>query len=144
MYIGALQPRLSPTEGSMPKRIFIVDDSKVLRKLVRTHLETGLNHVECAEASNGLDAIRRAREVEPDLIVLDLSMPLMNGLEAAAILHEMLPNVPIILYTLHKDVVSEKRAQAVGIRAVVSKTDQIGVLLQKVMNFVGGVQAATA
>ena len=82
----------------MPKRIFIVDDSKIVRQLVRTYLETRLEHVVCAEATDGLDAIHRAREVEPDLIVLDLSMPLMSGLEAGAILHDMLPRVPYSLY----------------------------------------------
>jgi two-component system nitrate/nitrite response regulator NarL len=128
----------------VPKRIFIVDDSKTVRHLVRTYLETRLEYIDCAEATDGLDAIQRAREVKPDLIVLDLSMPLMNGLEAAAILHDMLPKVPIILFTLHKDVVSKKRAQAVGIHAVVSKMDQIDVLLQEVLNFVGVVRNATA
>jgi two-component system, NarL family, nitrate/nitrite response regulator NarL len=128
----------------MPKRIFIVDDSKVVRQLVRTCVETRLEHVVCAEAADGLDAIQRAREVKPDLIVLDLSMPLMDGMEAAAILHDMLPKVPIILFTLHKDIVSEKRAQAAGIRAVVSKMDQIEVLLGEILNFVGVVRSATA
>jgi two-component system, NarL family, nitrate/nitrite response regulator NarL len=128
----------------VPKRIFIVDDCKTVRQLVRTHLETRLEYIVCAEATDGLDAIQRAREVKPDLIVLDLSMPLMNGLEAAAILHDMLPKVPIILFTLHKDVVSEKRARAVGIHAVVSKMDQIDVLLQEILNFVGVVRTATA
>ena len=128
----------------MPKRIFIVDDSKTVRQLVRTYLETRLEYIVCAEATDGLDAIQRAREVAPDLVVLDLCMPKMNGLEAAAILHDMLPKVPIILFTLHKDVVSKKRAQAVGIHAVVSKMDQIDVLLQEVLNFVGVVRTANA
>jgi two-component system nitrate/nitrite response regulator NarL len=128
----------------MPKRIFIVDDSKIVRQLVRTYVETRLAQVDCAEAVNGLDAIQHVSEVKPDLIVLDLSMPIMNGLETAAILHDMLPGVPIILFTLHKDVVSEKRAQAVGIRAVISKMDQIDILLEEIANFVGAAKSATA
>jgi CheY-like chemotaxis protein len=125
------------------KRIFIVDDSKIVRQLVRNHLESRLEQIVCVEAADGMEAIQRVGEAEPDLIVLDLSMPIMNGLEAAAILHDKLPKVPIILFTLHKDIVSEKRAQAVGVRAVVSKMDQIDVLLEAVLNFVG-VRAATA
>ena len=129
----------------MPKkRIFIVDDSKSVRQLVRTCIEARLEHVVCAEAADGLDAIQRVREVEPDLIVLDLSMPMMNGLEAAAILHDMLPKVPIILFTLHKDVIPEHRAKAAGIRVVISKMDQIDVLLGAVLSFVGVVRTATA
>jgi len=128
----------------MPKRIFIVDDSKPVRKLVRTYLEDRLEYIDCAEAVDGLDAIHRAREVAPDLIVLDLSMPLMDGLEASAILHDMLPKVPIILFTLHKEIVSEKRAQAFGIRKVVSKMDHLDVLLDEILKYVGIVKAATA
>src|SRR5579864_514651 len=143
-YIGALQLWLSPAEGPMPQRIFIVDDSKPVRKLVRTYLEDRLEYIDCAEAVDGLDAIHRAREVAPDLIVLDLSMPLMDGLEASAILHDMLPKVPIILFTLHKEIVSEKRAQAFGIRKVVSKMDHLDVLLDEILKYVGIVKAATA
>lgn len=128
----------------MPKRIFIVDDSKPVRKLVRTYLENRLEHIDCVEATDGLDAIHRAREVEPDIIVLDLSMPLMSGLEAGAILHDMLPKVPIILFTMHKEIVSEKRAQAFGIRTVVSKMDHIDVLLDEIQKYVGAVKTATA
>lgn len=128
----------------MPKRIFIVDDSKPVRKLVRTYLENRLGHIDCVEATDGLDAIHRAREVEPDIIILDLSMPLMSGLEAGAILHDMLPKVPIILFTMHKEIVSEKRAQAFGIRTVVSKMDHIDVLLDEIQKYVGAVKTATA
>ncbi len=128
----------------MPKRILIVDDSTIVREVVRTCLEARLEHVVCSEAVNGLDAIHRAEVVGPDLIVLDLSMPMMSGLEAAAILREMLPRVPIILFTLHKDPVIERNAQAVGICAVVSKMDQIDALLEQVLNFAEFTKVATA
>ena len=71
-------------------------------------------------------------------------MPLMSGLEAGAILHDMLPKVPIILFTMHKEIVSEKRAQAFGIRTVVSKMDHIDVLLDEIQKYVGAVKTATA
>jgi hypothetical protein len=58
--------------------------------------------------------------------------------------HDMLPRVPIILHTLYKDIVSDKRANAVSIRAVVSKTDKIDVLLAEVQNFEGDGRTATA
>jgi two-component system response regulator EvgA len=128
----------------MPKRIFIIDDSKVVRQLVRTHLETRLASVTCAEAVDGLDAIQHVREVQPDLIIVDLCMPHLNGLETAAALHGMFPTVPIILYTLHKDVVSGTRVRAFGICAVVSKLDQVDVLLEETLKFVGVASAASA
>jgi len=90
-----------------------------------------------------LDAAQIARELAPDVIVLGLSMPQMNGLEAAAVLRSMLLRVPIVLFTLHQDTVSEKRAQAVGIRAVVSNSDRIEVLPELILNFVGGVKGVT-
>ena len=128
----------------MPRRILFVDNSEIVRRLIRTCLETRLGCLVCGEAMDCLDAAQIARELAPDVIVLGLSMPMMNGLEAAAILHDMMPRVPIILYTLHKDIISDRRAHAVGIRAVVSKTDQIEVLLEEVQNFVGVAKAATA
>jgi CheY-like chemotaxis protein len=128
----------------MTKRILVVDDSKIVRQFVRTRLETWSQQIVCAEAVDGLDAVRLASEIQPDVIVIDFCMPRMNGVEAAAILHGMLPSVPIILYTLHKEIVSEKRAQAAGIRAVVSKMDQIDVLLGEIQNFVGAARSATA
>ena len=66
----------------MAKRILIVDDSAYLRVALRTALEAKLE-VTCAEATDGRDAVNRALELNPDVIVLDLSMPVMNGLEAA-------------------------------------------------------------
>jgi two-component system, NarL family, response regulator EvgA len=128
----------------MPKRIFIVDDSKIVRELVRGYLESRLDYISFAEAVDGLDAIQRAREVEPDLIILDLCMPYLNGLETAAALHGMLPRVPIVLYTLHKDVISETRVRVFGISSVVSKMDQIEVLLEETLKYVGVAKAASA
>jgi CheY-like chemotaxis protein len=128
----------------MFKRILIADDSKIVRQFVRTRVETRSDQLICAEAVDGLDAIRVAEEIKPDVIVIDLCMPKMDGLQAAAVMHGMLPRVPIILYTLHKEIVSEKRAQAAGIRAVVSKMDEIDVLLGKIQNFVGAAKSATA
>ena len=128
----------------MPKRIFIVDDSKIIRKSVRSQLESRLLHITCAEATDGVDAIQRVNEVQPDLVVLDLCMPELNGLETAAALHDVLPKLPIILYTLHKDIVSEKRVEAFGICAVVSKTDQIEVLVDAILKHVDIARAVSA
>ena len=128
----------------MSKKIFIVDDSKIVRQLVRGYLEHRLKDVICSEAVDGVDAVERARELHPDLIVLDFCMPRMNGLEAAAILHTMFPDVPLILYTLHTEIISKERTKAVGISAVVSKMDELDVLLKKVVNFVGTARAVTA
>jgi CheY-like chemotaxis protein len=128
----------------MQKRIFIVDDSKTVRQVVRGYLEDRLKYVVCAEAVDGVDAVERAKEIRPDLILLDFCMPRMNGIEAAAILHAMFPNIPLILYTLHKEIISKERTKAVGISDVISKTEELDVLLKRVVNFVGTARAVTA
>ena len=127
-----------------PKRIFIVDDSPIVRRLVRTWVEARLEHIDCAEAVDGLDALQLAEEVGPDVIVLDLIMPKLNGFEAASSLHRLLPKIPIILYTLHKEIIPERQALAFGICAVVSKRDRIEVLLDQILRYVGVAKAASA
>jgi two-component system response regulator NreC len=91
----------------------------------------------CGEAEDGLDAIEKARILNPDLIVLDLSMPRMNGLTAAPRLRALLPDIPIILFTMHKGVIDAPTASQAGITAVVDKSeDVIGLVeeVQKLLN----------
>jgi DNA-binding NarL/FixJ family response regulator len=101
--------------------VLIVDDQAVLRAAVRDLFETHSGFVVCGEAENGADAIVKARELKPDLIILDLSMPLMNGFDAAKTLRQILPQVPVFLLTAHYTVATEQAAFDVGIRAVFSK-----------------------
>jgi CheY-like chemotaxis protein len=77
----------------------------------------------CGEAVDGFDVIEKSRRLTPDLIILDLAMPRMNGMETARQLRAMMVRVPVILFTLFADVVSAQDALAAGISAVVSKTD---------------------
>jgi hypothetical protein len=68
----------------------------------------------------------------------------LNGLETAAALHDVLPKLPIILYTFHKDIVSERQVQTFGICAVVSKMDQIDVLVEAILKHVDVARAVSA
>ena len=111
----------------MPKCILVVDDNEPTRKLIRSYLES-LDGFVCGEAVDGLDAIQKAASLKPDLIVLDFQMPRMNGLEAAPVLIRMLPDVPIILFTLHKDVLQATNMAAFGIKLVMSKMDGLDLL----------------
>jgi CheY-like chemotaxis protein len=77
------------------------------------------------------NAIEMARVFLPDLILLDLSIPMMNGIEAARELKRLMPMVPIIVFSEYADVFSEREARSAGISAVVSKTTQLSVLLDK-------------
>jgi DNA-binding NarL/FixJ family response regulator len=117
----------------MTKCILLVDDNAVIRHMLRTAFEERSDW-EVGEAQNGRDAIDKAQESKPDLIVLDLSMPVMNGLEAAPLLRQMLPAVPIILFTLHDNETLEREALSVGISAVVSKAASMKTLVDQAKN----------
>lgn len=86
----------------------------------------------CGEAVDGLDAIEKTRQLNPDLIILDASMPRMGGMEAASILRSMDSAVAIILFTMHADAISLSDACAAGIDSVVSKIDSISELSKRV------------
>ncbi len=85
----------------------------------------------CGEAANGQEAIERAQEFHPDLIILDLSMPVMNGLDAAKVLKTLMPAVPLIIFSEYGDVLSDEEARAAGVSALVSKSEHMSVLLEK-------------
>jgi len=116
----------------MAKNILVVDDSPEIRKLVRLYFDHETNFQICGEAVDGLDAIEKASELHPDLIILDEFMPRMDGLHAARILHSANSEVPIILFTLHADTISSSEACAAGVALVVSKMRGISVLAEQV------------
>jgi DNA-binding NarL/FixJ family response regulator len=107
----------------MSKRILVADDSDITRKITRLFLEVQLGFEVCGEAVDGTDAIEKAKELKPDLIVLDLAMPRMNGIEAARVIKGMMPQMLIVLFTLYEETVGNALVSAVGIDAVLSKPD---------------------
>ena len=116
----------------MSKSVLIVDDSFVIRKGLRSILANDDEVTVCGEATNGKEAIERARELHPDVIVLDVSMPVLNGLQAAPVLHKMLPQTSIILFTSYGNAVSGQDQTTVGIDAIVSKDEGATRLLEKI------------
>ena len=85
----------------------------------------------CVEAENGREGIKAAKQVNPDLIILDLSMPVMNGIEAASQLRKLFPTTPIILFTLYGDSLLQKDASKAGIDLVLMKTMPLPQLVDK-------------
>jgi DNA-binding NarL/FixJ family response regulator len=119
-------------------RILLVDDSIRIRDSLRSFLLAQPGVEICGEAADGLEAIEKARGLRPDLIVLDLSMPLMNGFDAGDAIHrDVLPQVPLILFTFHKDDAVTARASAAGFRAVVSKEDGAEFLFAEIRKLAG-------
>jgi len=111
--------QLVPMTGS----ILIVDDNPQILRLLRTFLEAVPGFHICGEAVDGLEAIKKAGELHPDMVILDLSMPRMNGLQAARVLRATRTDMPIILFTLYADLVKPAEASAAGVTAVFSKND---------------------
>lgn len=110
-----------PIPARANARILIVDDLPQMRSLIRAYLEEESEFRICGEAINGLDAIEKAKTLKPDLIVLDASMPRMNGVEAAPKLKKLLPETPIILFTFHESMMHGFDGRQIGVDAVVTK-----------------------
>jgi DNA-binding NarL/FixJ family response regulator len=121
----------------MSHGILIVDDSAQIRNMVRLWLESDDKFEVCGEAADGVEGVEKALALKPDLIVLDLLMPRMNGLQAAEALQSSMPEVPIILFTLFPDSELAGRARDAGVSSVLSKMDQMNVLCDEVERLVG-------
>ena len=118
------------------KTVLVVDDNDSIRRmLAAAFLSDGFRT--CVEAENGEEAIALAERVKPDVITLDLSMPVMNGLEAAPKLRKLLPNTPIILFTLYADSVLKTDASRAGINLVLLKTEPLPTLVEKAHELMG-------
>ena len=107
----------------MTTRILIADDSRTVRHSLHGFLERHLDWKVCADAVDGTDAIAKAQQFKPDVIVLDFFMPGMTGVEAARILKRVLPSVPILIITLEITAQLIQQAKGVGIRGAVQKSD---------------------
>jgi two-component system, chemotaxis family, chemotaxis protein CheY len=108
----------------VPNSIFIVDDNSDIRAGIRRQLEL-LGFDVCGEALDGIDALDKLSRVRPDLIILDMSMPRMNGVDAARELKHICPNVPVILYTAFADVFRRKQVLPEGVSDVVAKGENL-------------------
>ena len=106
------------TDFPMPKRILIVEDEVSVRNAVRSFFEHQSGLEVCGEAANGLEGLEKATELRPDLVLLDLSMPIMNGVEVASLLRSRMPNTPVVLYTMFDDVLGKPLAATLGIAAI--------------------------
>lgn len=124
----------------MAHSILIVDDNRSIRRLVRLHVEISTGWT-IYEAENGREAIERARQLHPDIIVLDLSMPEMNGIATAQELKEIMPNVPLIIFSEYSDVMSAEEAHNAGISGLISKTKPISELIDMARILMGQMAA---
>ena len=118
-------------------RVLVVDDHAVIRRGVQGILSTYPEWDLCGEADNGQDAIRLAGELAPEVVIMDVSMPGMNGLEATRIIHDVLPETKVLLLTLHSSSEFVRSAFRAGARGYVLKSDAENELV-RALNIVVG------
>ena len=114
----------------MPTSILLVDDSEIIRKLMRHFLEAHTDWKVAGEANDGADAITKATKLKPDLILLDFSMPNMNGIEAASVLKKMMPDTRIVMFTMFSDSLGSVLPSWAGVDLVVPKAEGLTNLVQ--------------
>jgi DNA-binding NarL/FixJ family response regulator len=107
----------------MAHRILIVDDSAVIRQSLRSSIEQHSDWQVCGEAENGVSAVERVKQLAPDLVILDLQMPFMNGLEAAREIVRIAPNTAMLMFTMYNSKYLTREARFAGIKGVFSKCD---------------------
>jgi CheY-like chemotaxis protein len=117
-----------PEKQKPTPTLLICDDNPSIRYLLRTYVESRTPFEVCGEAEHGMDAIEKAKQLQPDLVLLDLSMPVMTGAEAAVILKRTVPRTKIILFSMHLDDVSKSLGTAIGVDLTLSKSDGISKL----------------
>ena len=117
-----------------PLRILIADDHELVRRGVRTVLEAQPGWQVCGEASTGRDAVEKVKELRPDVVILDISMPDLNGLEATRQILKALPKTEILILTIHESEQVEREVLAAGARGYILKSDDGQDLVSAVDN----------
>lgn len=116
----------------MHKRVLIADDSSSVRDVIRTFLRDREDIEICGEAVDGLEAVEKAQRLKPDLVLLDLVMPEINGAEVASILKSKMPNIRIILFTMYTERIGKFLSSAIGVDAVLSKPNGMAQMVESI------------
>jgi DNA-binding NarL/FixJ family response regulator len=117
----------------MPVRILLVDDHDVVRQGIRRFLETQPSIEICGEAENGRQAVDKTLELKPDIVVLDLTMPVMNGIEATREIRRLAPRSKIVVFSMHDFSQLAETVKQAGGDAYVSKSAQIDKLYDAIV-----------
>ena len=104
-------------------RILIADDHVLLRRGIRTLLESHPGWTVCGEASNGREAVEQAKELHPDIVVLDITMPQLNGVDATPLILKASPETKVLILTMHSAQEITQRAVRAGARGYILKSD---------------------
>lgn len=119
-------------------RVLVADDHEVMRLGIRNLLELRPGWSVCAEANNGQEAVEKTLQFQPDVIIMDITMPVMNGLEAASEITKKQPQIPVILFSLHLSDDLFRHFRRDGIRGAVAKGDAARDLVLAVETVLSG------
>jgi DNA-binding NarL/FixJ family response regulator len=117
-------------------KILLVDDSPLMRRTLRTFFEREAEWSVCGEAVNGRGGIDKASQLRPDLIVMDLIMPSLNGIEASRMIKRLLPSIPIVMFTTFTDSFLTKEALSAGVDAVIPKIEGATTLIHSIKRLI--------
>ncbi len=126
----------------MTMRVLLADDHTILREGIRRGFEA-VGHDVVGEASNGLEAIEQARDLKPDVVVMDLSMPVLDGVSATERIRHELPQVKVVVLTMHDDVNLTRRALDAGAVGYLSKGCSLVEMISTVESVVTGETSLT-
>jgi len=115
----------------VPKRILIAEDEDSVRNAMCAFIKRRSPY-EVWEAADGDEATKKAYALKPDLVVLDLRMPIAGGIEVAARLQTIMPKTPVVIFTMFENLLGRPLAKMLGVAAVVPKTDGVGSLLGRI------------
>jgi DNA-binding NarL/FixJ family response regulator len=107
----------------MAYRVLVADDSEAVRKVIRAYLQDRRDIEICGEAANGRDAIELALTQKPDVLILDVVMPELNGIEVATLARQALPEAKTILFTMYGAAIGPHLAKAAGVHVILAKPD---------------------
>jgi DNA-binding NarL/FixJ family response regulator len=128
----------------MSKSVLIVDDSAIVRKVMHQFFERLSDWEVGGEAADGAEAIQKAMELKPELILLDFSMPNMSGMQAAPVLKKMLPKAHIIVFTMYSEALGSTLGSADGVDLVVPKAEGLTSLVKAVQHLIGTTERTKA
>jgi len=116
----------------VPLRLLVADDHESVRKSVRTLLSTKKSWQVCGEAANGREAVEKAQQLHPDVIILDLNMPVMNGFEAALEIRRIAPSSKIVFFSVHDFAGKAERFGADAFVDKLSATQELVTTIERV------------
>jgi len=133
---STFQEAALPLNDMKNARVLIVDDHEIFRRGLRALLEPSSEWQICGEAVDGLDAIEQCKSLQPDIVVLDVSMPRLNGLEAARLIVKQQPEPQIVIITQHDSPQIRSAALEAGAQAFITKSAVGSELVSALRNLI--------